>query len=160
MNEDEPAVLRPPSVKEVDGIAVLCDSEKHRNAVLVNKFAKTRDGRWVEWAGRSGHSLIADPVDEVETVRDEIVGPVNVTVPNVDAAEDAPWPLTEIQLGQHLKGRVRHRYALQCKRCRQSVVVREERLRSALDKVAALGVSEISLSALAAIVGRTGTAGP
>lgn len=144
-----------PDIREVDGIFVYCDSPKHRNRVLVNKFTPSEDKarRWTEWRD-TGVSLIAD--HDGESVASELISaPAEVRVPIVDEA-GPPWKMETRHVNTHLEGKVRARYTLTCGRCAHSVAVREERLFAALDRIAEAGVSEVSLSALAAIVERVG----
>lgn len=149
-----PGYIRVPSIGEVDGIAVFCDS--HRNRVLVNKFQHKQDSdrRWAEWRD-TGESVVSER-DGSESIQHGLVSaPRELPMPDSSNKDEGPpWPMTSFTLNKHLAGRVRARYNLRCRRCKKSVVVREEKLFTALDAIAATGASETSLRGLAAIVSR------
>lgn len=116
-------------------IVIRCDDASHpARLVAVADFYPTGDGRW----RADGHAA-AVSLDEDDR-------------PTGDSLEQ----LRAKRSGEPMRRAVRSRYRLTCRKCRQrSVVVREENLYAALDKLAAHGVSEVSMAALAAILRNT-----
>lgn len=117
-------------------IFIYCDSPTHGRRSAVTNFYPDDEtpGRWAERYAASPGAFLRD---QLQTL-----------------ADDAP--IGEISLDpRELANRdIRRRYRLTCRRCgdRSTVVVVEANLFTALDRLAEAGVSEVSLSAIAASI--------
>lgn len=118
-------------------VFVYCDDPSHpaRSArVAVTNFYAIGDGRWNEHYTRSSSRK-----DSGTTLADDSRLPPGLT---------NPQELAKFKV-------VRSRYRLVCRKCpRRPVIATEDSLFRALNAVAAVGESEVSLSELAAILKR------
>lgn len=131
------------SEPSIEQVFIFCDSPRHPKRVAVTNFRRllSSQGRWNEhytspFSGsgkrESGTTLVDDAIPEKGMFsRNQRVSP----------------------------DRVRSRYVLECRKCRgmSSVPVREEKLFAVLNKLSIHGVSEISLTGLAASVASIST---
>lgn len=111
-------------------MAVLCDDPAHDKPFIVARFAKPPAGTWIAFGTVTGQDWLPLPV-----FYDGAVNPERQHLSRtVDLVDDGG------------------RYRLECKkhRRRQTVPIRQERLNPILDAVQAAGLTDVTLSLLAA----------
>jgi hypothetical protein len=123
------------SDRRTDKIFIYCDDPSHApRRVAVTNFRRAPGVLGPAWSTMPASRADASPSDGITLVGDAVPAPGWANDPTISNAD------------------IRSRYRLECRKCRHSqpLVVRPETLHPALDALAAHGVSELPLAALAA----------